>query len=205
MSLWDHVYPENVPPDCPYVEYFKVRNDFLVTCVCFAACVLYFSVLLTVLKGRELWPVRRGTATSAFQPGGNSSHAAPGSAEDLDTVGRVRIDNRRLKRLLTNVVNKSKRCRSSRRNAKNSRRVRQNEQERCLLTERVNRQVQYDKIVAQKDSLKHTLMKSEQRCLGLMMEAQLRYVDWLDVQDEIKQVDIRTKLLKERLAFMRNK
>ena len=59
--------------------------------------------------------------------------------------------------------------------------------------------------MADKDTLKHSLMDTEQQFLGLMMEAPLRYIECMDVQDEIKQVSIRTRLLEDRLVCMRNK
>ena len=65
-------------------------------------------------------------------------------------------------------------------------------------------EARYDDVMAEKDALKYTLMGTEQHCLGLMMEAQLRYIESTDIQDDIKQVVIRTRLLQvfeERLAF----
>ena len=96
--------------------------------------------------------------------------------------------------------------RSSRRCAKRiQQRLPHDEQDHCLVAERMARERRYDDVVAEKEALKNTLMDTEQHCLGLMMEAQLRYIEYMDVQDDIKQIVIRARMLEERLAFMRNK
>ena len=135
----------------------------------------------------------------------------PDFLSGTDVDGHALVDNRRLKRILANVVNKAKQSRPRPRvsGARSRERERyfneREERERCLLTEKMHREVRYEEVIAQKENLKQTLMDSEQRCFGLMMEAQARYLEWLDMQDEIKQVDIRTKLLRDRLTFMLDK
>ena len=64
------------------------------------------------------------------------------------------------------------------------------DQEHCLVAERMAREGRYDDVMAEKDTLKYTLMETEQHCLGLMIEVQLRYIECADIQDEKKQVVI---------------
>ncbi|KAK2193271.1 hypothetical protein NP493_16g07062 [Ridgeia piscesae] len=204
MILWDYVYPDHKPaPDCPCVEFFKMRNEYLLISVCVVSSVAYFTALLAILKGRVTWPVVEVVDTAVC------TAPVPDFLSGTDVDGHALVDNRRLKRILSNVLNKAKKNRPRGNGARSRERTRYNnereERERCLLTEKMHREVRYEEVIAQKENLKQKLMDTEQRCFGLMMEAQSRYLEWLDMQDEIKQVDIRMKLLRDRLTFMLDK
>ena len=212
-SLLHYLFPEVISPDCPYGGYYNMRNDSLMMFNGFIASVVCFAYLFVALKRKQMWPEYTAKTTSRDIADRCSTVTNPVLIRNTCIVSRARIDNRRLERLVASVVNKSasgvnksNKYRSNRRGAKRSQhRLPRDDQDECLVAERMTREGRYDDIMAEKDALKYTLMETEQHCLGLMMEAQLRYVECMDVQDELKQVAIRTRLLEDTLAFMRNK
>ena len=213
VSLLDYLFPEVITPDCPYGGYYNMRNDSLMMFFGFVASVVCFAFPFIVLKRKQLWPDCAARMALLDIADVSSTVTNPVPIRDGRVVRRARINNRRLERLVARVVNKSatvvnktNKYRSRRRCATRiQQRLPNDEQDHCLVAERMAREVRYDDVMAEKDALKNTLMDTEQHCLGLMMEAQLRYIEYMDVQDDIKQVVIRARMLEERLAFMRNK